>query len=73
MFTSGLPARVVEHRAVCRFRRQDVSWSWRRTGALTVQHWLNMLPESLADTLWAVCGLDLSDLEVSSPRSFERG
>ena len=50
----------------------------RRTGALTVQHRLDVLPESLADTpaadaLRAVCGLDLSDLEVSSPRSFERG
>ena len=41
------------------------------------QQWLDGLPESLADTptadaLRAVCGLDLSELEVDSPRGFGR-
>ena len=41
------------------------------------QQWLDGLPESLADTptadaLRAVCGLDLSELEVDPPRGFGR-
>ena len=39
------------------------------------QQWLDGLPESLADTptadaLRAVCGLDLSELEIEPPRGF---
>ena len=41
------------------------------------QHWLDGLPESLADTpttdaLRAVCNLDLSELEIDPPRGFGR-